>query len=202
MPRIRPAEFMPPLSDDLDRAERIRMSIGAITAHRPQVAQGIGMANAAVNSTGTLSARLIELLRLRIAFHNQCRSCMAVRYTNAIEDGLDEALICSLEQPQEADDLTAGEKAALRFADLFATDHLAIDDVVYDDLRQHFTEGELVEIGLNCALNVGMGRLVATWNVTDDLPARFQTSDLVTPWGGDGVVTNSTDRRPPHDLPV
>ena len=42
------------------------------------------------------------------------------------------------------DDLTPAERAALRFADLFATNHLAIDDAVYDDLRLHFTEGELV----------------------------------------------------------
>jgi hypothetical protein len=34
-----------------------------------------------------------------------------------------------------------------------------------------------------------MGRLAATWRVTDELPDRFrQGSELVTPWGGDEVV--------------
>ena len=28
-----------------------------------------------------LPARLLELVRLRVAFHNQCRSCMSVRYS-------------------------------------------------------------------------------------------------------------------------
>jgi hypothetical protein len=122
---------------------------------------------------------------------------MAVRYSNAVADGVSEDLVCSLEKPEESDDLTPAEQAALRYADLFATNHLAIDDAVYDDLRQHFTEGELVEIGLNCALDVGMGRLVATWQVTDDLPERFRDpDDLVTPWGGDEVVVpNRADRR-------
>jgi hypothetical protein len=121
---------------------------------------------------------------------------MAVRYSVAVDDGVDEELVCSLEKPQEADDLTQAEQAALRFADLFATNHLAIDDAVYDDLRQHFTEGELVEIGLNCAMDVGMGRLVATWRVTDDLPERFQADGaVVTPWGGDEVlVANRASR--------
>jgi AhpD family alkylhydroperoxidase len=147
------------------------------------------MAMIAINSSGTLSPRLIELIRLRIAFHNQCRSCMAIRYANAVEDGVDEELVCSLEKPQEAEDLSPAERAALRFADLFATNHLAIDDAVYDELREHFTEGELVEIGLNCAIDVGMGRLAATWQVTEDLPERFQDDDaLVTPWGGKAVV--------------
>jgi AhpD family alkylhydroperoxidase len=172
-----------------DRAARIQQGVGSITAHRPEIAAGIGMAMAAINGSGTLSPRLIELIRLRIAFHNQCRSCMAIRYENAVEAGVDETVVCSLEKPQESGDLTEAERAALHFADLFATNHLAIDDAVYDDLRQYFTEGELVEIGLNCALDVGMGRLAATWRVTDDLPERFRNGDdLVTPWGSDAVV--------------
>jgi hypothetical protein len=79
----------------------------------------------------------------------------------------------------------AAERAALRFADLFATDHLAIDDSVYDDLRQFFSEGELVEIGLNCALDVGIGRLAATWRVTDDLEGELRDSEgqVLSPWG-------------------
>jgi hypothetical protein len=114
---------------------------------------------------------------------------MAIRYANAVDDGVDEDLVCSLEQPQEADDLSPAERSALRFADLFATNHLAIDDAVYDDLRRYFTEGELVEIGLNCAIDVGMGRLAATWRVTDDLPDRYREAEgVVTPWGGDAVI--------------
>jgi len=101
-----------------------------------------------------------------------------------VQDGVTETLVCSLERPADADDLTDAERAALRFADLFATNHLAIDDAVYDDLRQHFTEGELVEIGLNCAIDVGVGRLTATWDVTDDLPDDFRLSstETATPW--------------------
>jgi AhpD family alkylhydroperoxidase len=172
-----------------DQAARIQHGVGSITAHRPQISAGIGMAMQAINTTGTLSPRLIELIRLRIAFHNQCRSCMAIRYANAVDDGVDEDLVCSLEKPEEAEDLTPAERAALRFADLFATNHLAIDESVYDDLRLYYTEGELVEIGLNCAIDLGMGRLAATWRVTDDLPDRFRDgSDLITPWGGDAVV--------------
>jgi len=196
MARIRPAESLPPLPDDADRGTRINRSVYSITSHRPEIAKGFGSVGKALATSGTLSPRLIELIRLRIAFHNQCRSCMAVRYPVAVADGVDEDLVCSLEKPQESDDLTPAEQAALRFADLFATNHLAIDDAVYDDLRQHFTEGELVEIGLNCAMDVGMGRLVATWKVTEDLPERFQADDgVVTPWGGDEVLVENRASR-------
>ena len=70
----------------------------------------------ALRTQGRLPARLIELLRLRVAFHNQCRSCMAIRYSSGLDDGVTEDLVCSLEKPHEADDLTAGEKAALAYA--------------------------------------------------------------------------------------
>lgn len=117
---------------------------------------------------------------------------MSVRYQSAIDDGLTEDLVCSLEKPGGSDDLSPAERSALRFADLFATDHLSIDDTVYDDLRRHFTEGKLVELGVHCAYAVGMGRLAATWDVTDDVPDEFRsTSDSpVAPWISDGVIAS------------
>src|SRR5262245_24329807 len=102
-----------------DQATRIQRAVGSITGHRPEIAAGIGMGIRAINTSGPLSPRLIELIRLRIAFHNQCRSCMAIRYANGVEDGVDEDLVCSLERPEESDDLTAAERSALHFADLF-----------------------------------------------------------------------------------
>jgi AhpD family alkylhydroperoxidase len=192
MARVTPCEPFAAAPATDDPAIRIQYAIAGITAHRAEVSAGIGAAMKALATSGTLGARLVELIRLRIAFHNQCRSCMAMRYSNAVDDGVSEELVCSLERPEEAEDLTEAERAALRFADLFATDHLAIDDGVYDDLRQYFTEAELVEIGLNCALDLGMGRLAATWQVTDDLPERFRLRNgVVTPWGGEGVVVPS-----------
>ena len=137
-----------------------------------------------------MSERLIELVRLRVAFHNQCRSCMAIRYRDAVQDGVTEDLVCSLEKPMEASDLTAAEKAALEYADRFANDHLSIDEKVYDGLRAHFDEGQIVELGARVALYVGFGRLAATWDMTEELPEAFRekASDRVAPWSAAPVV--------------
>ena len=171
--------------EQLEPAMRVQLGVGGIISQRPEIAAALGAVSEAINHSGTLPRRLIELIRLRIAFHNQCRSCMAIRYDEAVSDGVTEDLVCSLERPAEAPDLTDAERAALRFADLFATNHLAIDDAVYDDLRRYYTEGELVEIGLNCAIDVGVGRLTATWDVSDDLPDEFRVpyDERATPWG-------------------
>jgi len=186
MARVRSA--LPEGIDVDGDGNRVNVDVGGILAHRPEAARGLGEFTSGLKQHGTLPPRLVELVRLRIAFHNQCRSCMALRYTDAIEDGLTEDLVCSLERPAEAADLTEAERVALRFADLFATNHLAIDDALYDELRQHFTEGELVELGLHCALDVGIGRLAATWRVVDHLPEAFHRDGVVTPWGQDGLV--------------
>jgi AhpD family alkylhydroperoxidase len=176
--------------DDLGQGDRINLGVAAILGHRPEVAGALGSLRTALQA-GTLAPRLVELVRLRIAFHNQCRSCMSVRYQSAIDDGLTEGAVCSLERPADSEDLSPAERSALRFADLFATDHLSIDDEVYDDLRRHFSEDELVELGVHCAYAVGMGRLAATWQVIDEVPDAFRSTDSsIAPWVSDGVVAS------------
>jgi AhpD family alkylhydroperoxidase len=174
---------------ELGQGDRINLGVAAMVGRLPKVAEALGALNAALKS-GTLSPRLLELVRLRIAFHNQCRSCMAVRYQSAVDDGLTEDAVCSLERPAEAPDLSDAERAALKFADLFATNHLAIDEAVYDELRRYFTEDELVELGMNCAVALGVGRLTATWDVTDEVPDAFRAAERMTPWASTGVIAS------------
>jgi len=142
-------------------------------AHCPEQALGLMGFGGALKRNRTLPERLVELVRLRVAFFNQCRSCMAIRYSDAVADGVTEELVCSLERPQEAENLSAAEKAAIRYGELMATDHLAIDDRVYADLRQHFTEAQIVELGMTVAFFVGFGRLAATYHMVEELPEAF-----------------------------
>lgn len=181
MSRIHPAEPVPEsVLADLDPVDRTTARLEAVWAHRPEANLAKKEFGRVLGETGTLSPRLLELVRLRIAFHNQCRTCMAYRYE---PDTVDEGLVCSLERPQEAPDLTDAERSALRFADLFATNHLSIDDDVLDDLRLYFDEGEIVELGMHCARCVGFGRLAAVAGVYEDLPDRYREDALVaTPW--------------------
>lgn len=130
-----------------------------------------------------LPRRLIELVRLRIAFHNQCRTCMAMRHQSAIDDGLTEELVCSLKHPMEASDLTGPEKAALEYADIFATDHFAINDESYAKLRDHFTAAEIMELGVLVGYFLGFGRYMATLDLTEELPKAYQEgSQPMAPW--------------------
>ncbi len=89
---------------------------------------------------------------------------MSVRYAGARHAGLSEAKVAAL------DDLDSGvftprERAALRFAELMAVDHHKVDDAAFAELRRHFTEAEVVELGVSAALNLGLGRLTAILGV-------------------------------------
>ncbi len=131
-----------------------------------------------------LRQRLVELVRLRIAFHNQCRPCMSMRYGTAVDDGVTEAVVCTLEKPSAAPDLSAAEKAALAFAERFATDHLSIDAGMLAELRRHFDAQELAELGALAAFFTGFGRMGAVFDSGQPLPVGFRKADgsKLTPW--------------------
>lgn len=155
-----------------------------VYAQNPGVAAAYVAFAAGLREAGTLPPRLIELVRLRVAFHNQCRSCMAIRYQDGVEDGVTEGLVCSLESPQEAPDLTAAERAAIAYADLLATDHFAITDDTFAELRRYFADPEIIELCFNVAVFVGFGRMAMSLDMTDELPDRYQEPGLVAPWTG------------------
>ena len=173
-----------------DSGTALEQGIMRMWAHTPEISKGIVALGGALKTHRSLPDRLVELVRLRVAFHNQCRSCMAIRYQDGVEAGIDEDLVCSLDKPQEAEDLSDAEKAAIEYGELFATNHLAINDSVYDNLRKYFSEEEIVELSITVAWFVGMGRLAATYHMVEELPEAFQNDDTkqLTPWNEDSII--------------
>ncbi len=181
-PRLREAIKPEELTD-------LEQGLSRFMAHAPDLALGMMAFGGALKRHRQLPDRLVELVRLRVAFFNQCRSCMAIRYKAAIADGVDEGLVCSLARPEEDDDLSAAEKSALRFAEAMATDHLAIDDAMYEELKTHFSEAQVIELGLHCSLFVGVGRFAATFHIVEELPKVFQEAEeTVAPWGNEAIA--------------
>lgn len=184
-----PVEQWDPELRELAQADAlppIQQTMLGVYANAPVLAKAFLTFTGAMSEGFTLRRRLLELVRLRIAFHNQCRSCMAVRYESALEDGLTEGLVCSLEKPMEAPDLTDAEKAAIQYADLAATNHLAITDEMIANLRNYYSEQEIVELCMYTAYCVGFGRMAATYRIIEELPESFQdTTAKIVPWGSD-----------------
>jgi AhpD family alkylhydroperoxidase len=174
---------------DADHGTPIEHMLTGVLANAPDMAKAMMGFGGALYSKTTLPKRLLELVRLRVAFHNQCRSCMAIRYESAMADGLDEGAVCSLEKPFEAEDLSAREKAAIAYADIASTNHFAIDEGTFETLRKQFSEAEIVQLGVFIAYFVGFGRLAASWDMIEELPTSFRDkSGKAAPWMAEGVA--------------
>ena len=188
--KIEPEDWAPELKAAIhpENLTALEQGLTRFFAHCPDMLMGMIGFSGAMKIKRTLPEKLMELVRLRISFFNQCRSCMAIRYTDAMNDGLTEDLVCSLEKPAEAENLTAAEKAAIKFGELMAADHLSIDDAVYAELREYFSEAQIVELGMWSAFCVGFGRLAATWHMVEELPEAFQDETrTLSPWNQEFV---------------
>ena len=69
-------------------------------------------------------------------------------------------MIAALPNFEDSDLFTPAEKAALAFAETMAGDHRSVTPELFDRLREHYTEPEIMALGWRMAIFVGYGRLV------------------------------------------
>jgi alkylhydroperoxidase family enzyme len=197
---LAPTELSPDLRTRVGvTAETRPAQLGSLQvwARLPELASALLDVQAAIGRV-SLPPRLLEMVRLRIAFHNQCRSCMALRSGQAQDDGLTEAIVCELQAPDEAPDLTDAERAALAYADRLSIAHHQVDDDLFDRLREHFSETQILELGAQVAFCIGFGRVAMSWSLVDDLPAGLQAPGTVGPWDSEGISRPGTTIEAPR----
>jgi AhpD family alkylhydroperoxidase len=115
---------------------------------------------------GVLPHKLKEMCRIQISVAHQCGYCSTVRSNVAKAEGLTENMINDLFSFETSRHFTPREKAALRYASLFKQGGHAIDkDEVYQALAKHFSDEEIIELGLLCAQTDGVGKFVKSLNV-------------------------------------
>ena len=160
MPRVVPlplTALSPTLAAMIDKGRRNRMLSSTVPvqiwAHRPGVAAAWLSALEEMHVRSCLSERLRELVRLHIASITTCEACMVARKSDTVTE---EDLAClSADHPR----FTAAERAALRYAELFAGDYFAIDEALFATLAKHFTTEQIVELNLYSALMLAGGRM-------------------------------------------
>ncbi|MBI3636413.1 MAG: hypothetical protein HY216_09405 [Candidatus Rokubacteria bacterium] len=80
-----------------------------------------------------------------------------MRYAGARHAGLTEAKVAAIDDPTSAL-LTPREHVAIAFAEKLAVDHQKVDDALWSELREHFSEAEIIELVMHTMLFIGMGR--------------------------------------------
>lgn len=78
----------------------------------------------------------------------------------AKQQGLTEEEIAELYAYQNSTLLTPRQKAAVRYADVLSGDHTQASEDLFDELREHFTEKEIIDLGFRITAFVGYGRFI------------------------------------------
>jgi len=92
---------------------------------------------------------LKELVRLRASQINGCAFCLDMHVTDARKSGEDERRLVTVAAWRETPFFTEQERAALEWTEaltLVAQNH--VPDAVWEAVRPHFTDAELVELTL------------------------------------------------------
>jgi alkylhydroperoxidase family enzyme len=105
-----------------------------------------------------LTPRLKELVRLRIATLNGCRTCAAARLAS---DTVPEAQAMGIDAYESSRDYSPAEQAAIRIAELLAVAHDQIDETDIAGLREHFDDAEILELLMMAGQYIGFGRMLA-----------------------------------------
>jgi alkylhydroperoxidase family enzyme len=75
----------------------------------------------------------------------------------------------------EASDLPERTKMALRLADRLTGDTPAVDDAFHDELRRHFSDEQILDLGMTITFASGWQRFIEAFGIVPDR------------WKGDGA---------------
>jgi alkylhydroperoxidase family enzyme len=136
-------------------------------APRPQLARAVGGLADAVYNHSELPLRIREIARMRIAEDNECQVCRHTREADAEAEGADEAFYEHVLEWRTWPGYTDRERVAAEFAERFAQDHrsLRADDDFWSRAHEHFTDGEILALGISCGMWLGNGRLMRVLDV-------------------------------------
>ncbi len=154
-----------------------------IMGHRPNIARAVGQLNQAVLYEGTLDTGLKMLATTMASYAAGCRYCQAHQVTRAEHYAVPPEKIEAVWDFETSDLFTEAERAALRLARDAVQVPNAVTEQHFTDLKQHFDDGQIVELVASVALFGYLNR----WNDTmatplEDLPLKTTNQH----WGARG----------------
>jgi AhpD family alkylhydroperoxidase len=122
----------------------------------------------------SLGVRLVELINLRVSQINGCGVCVDMHWRDLIAQGADPRHLNAIAGWREAPFFSAAERAALGWAEAVnALPQQDNTDAAYAELKEHFNETQIAEIGY--AISVIKG-----WNLLN-LSLRNQVPEVPAP---------------------
>jgi alkylhydroperoxidase family enzyme len=135
-----------------------------VAAHSPFIARWLVGFIAAVRqpNLGAVSdARIRNLANIKTSLTNECNYCSTHTSIYGKALGLTDADLAALKGDayRSSAAFSEREKAAIAWAEAMTRNTAARDKAVWDDMRRHFTNAEIVEISMSCAMFNMINRL-------------------------------------------
>ena len=147
--RLTRNEVTPETGEIYDRYMRQRGNVPNMfrtVAHRPEIFQTMIAHFEAVLNTGTLPKKLKELAIVRTSQLNRCEYCLASHSRIATQLGWSADQLEHLAEYESRADFNDAEKSALWLAEKMTLNERALSDEEMENLREHYSEGEIVEL--------------------------------------------------------
>lgn len=118
--------------------------------------------------SGRVDQKILELVRLRLANIHGCAFCNRSDRIAALSAGLSEAEVDAIADYRSGP-FDERQKAALELADVMALTNAkgAVSQDLYDRMKQSFSDGELIELGLVMAVLVGMAKFIFAYDLVE-----------------------------------
>lgn len=128
-----------------------------IVALAPEHAKPIMRALLMSHAEGNVDHRLKEIIRIQLARFAGDKYFAALRSRKARDMGLDEKRIeAGCGDYEDSASFTEAEKCALRYAEQMYLDATKVDAAFYAELKTHYTEPQIMELGAFIAFHYGM----------------------------------------------
>jgi len=120
---------------------------------------------------GRVDQRYKQLARLKLSLLHGCRTCNRQNVPGALEAGVSQAQIDAM-RDYENGPFTPAEKAVIAYADEVALTNMdgRMTPELYARLRGHFSEADILELGVAMAVVSGMAKLSFVLNLVEKEP--------------------------------
>lgn len=135
----------------------------------PDVVAGLLAIGEAAVASG-LDPGLLELVKLRASQMNGCAFCVQHHLTAARSLRVPREKLDLLVAWQEVDHFTPRERAALAWTEALTEIGMGIQEDDFDDVREHFSEGQLAHLSVAVATINAWNRIAAGFRFTPELP--------------------------------
>lgn len=171
MPRVPRASMNPRLQKDYDAALDLRddATLIEIGAHAPELMEWYREGfYAKVFYGGRVDVRTKELLRYRLSMTHGCAYCNRGNSAAARTAGVTEQQLARIMNEHDAV-FDARDRAVLKLADQVAmtNQHGHLDRTLYAELRAHFDDAQIFELGMTAGFLTGMAKFIFVYDLVE-----------------------------------